>query len=187
MVSSLIQAIYGLKDYQLVDGPKWIGDWNYRYNIDAKAAGAASTDQVRLMAQELLVERFRFRAHREMRDLPVYSLMAAKGGSKLQNSEGPGRSGIELVAEGVRRGHNVTMDDLVQMLTRTAGRPVVDKTGFNAPFDFRLEWAENTLRGDDGRPSIFVALQEQMGLRLEAGKGPVEVMVVDQVERPSAN
>jgi hypothetical protein len=161
MVSSLIKVVYELKDYQLVDAPKWISDWSYRYNVDAKAAGSANAEQVRLVA--------------------------AKGGRKLQASESAGRGGIEAVAEGVSRGRNVTMESLVQMLTGIAGRPVVDKTGFASPFDFRLEWSENALRGDDSRPSIFVALQEQMGLKLEARKGPVEVLVVEQAEKPSAN
>jgi uncharacterized protein (TIGR03435 family) len=136
------------------------------------------------MVQNLLIERFSLKLHRESKELPVFALVAAKNGSKLHVSVGKGLD--------VRGGHGhftargITMQMMAaQLAARVLDRPVVDRTGLNGEFDLELEWAADD--GPDAGPSIFTAIQEQLGLRLEAQRAAVDMLVVDQVERPSAN
>ena len=196
----VIQQVYGVRDYQIVDGPKWISDWNFRYDIEAKADPAPQDDaQLHLMAQALLAERFLLKLHREKRDLPVYALIPGKSGLKLQAAKDPGdRPGsgyAEPYASGVMRGTNVSIAGFISTLAHNLDRPVIDKTGFSAAFDFRLEWdGVKNLATEIGaappipdKPSLFTAIQEQLGLKLDPQKAPFEVLVIDHVEKPSEN
>ena len=169
----------------MVDAPKWISAWDYRYDIQAKAVAPTTSAQLRLMAQAMLADRFQLKVHREMREVPVYFLVAGKKGLKLDVVKAGGRGGIESVAEGIIRGR-ATTSDLILVLSRGLDRPILDKTGFTEQFDFRLEWASNP-QPEDTRASLFVAIQEQLGLKLDPQKAPVEVLVIDHVEKPSAN
>jgi uncharacterized protein (TIGR03435 family) len=197
-----IEQVYGVKDYQIVGAPKWIVDWNTaRFNIEAKAEGVTSQDQLRSMAQNLLADRFQLKLHRETRDLPVYVLTPGKNGVKFKvtsDNDWPIRSGyVEPVAPGWLQGANITMDKFVSMLSPYNGRPILDRTDYTKAFTFKLQWAveerpgrggsEGDAQPDMARPSLFTALQEQMGLKLVAQKAPVEVLVIDRVERPSEN
>ena len=189
MVAFIVQQAYGVRDFQVVDGPKWISDWNYRFHIDAKASTQLPNDQMRLLTQAVLAERFQLKVHREMRDLPVFLLTAAKSGLKIktaQDGSAPKGRGMENVSPGLIQGQ-ATIADLIGAIGRDFGRPIVDKTGFNGMFDFRLDWAPMHAGSDDMRPALPMALQEQLGLKLDAQKAPVEVLVIDRVETPSGN
>jgi uncharacterized protein (TIGR03435 family) len=197
----VIQQLYGVKDYQIVDAPKWIVDWNTaRFNIEAEAEGVTSQDQLRLMARNLLEDRFQLKLHRETRDLPVYLLTQGKNGVKTTatpDSGEPIRSGfIEPVARGWLQGADINMEAFISSLSRSTGRPVLDGTNHTQKFTFKLQWAEEERPGrgaspddapDMSRPSLFTAVQEQMGLKLVAQKAPVEALVIDRIERPSEN
>lgn len=154
----------------------------------------------RLRLQSLLAERFRFQFHTGTKELPVYALVVGKNGPKFQKAKTPGsitmRPG-QLIA------HSFSMPYLAATLSNRVGRLVLDKTGLQDDYDFTLKWtpeertpqafapaqmAQNALaRPEANGPSIFTALQEQLGLKLESQKGPVEILVIDHVEKPSAN
>jgi uncharacterized protein (TIGR03435 family) len=152
------------------------------------------------MAQALLAERFQLKVHRDTREMPVYVLTVGKNGRKMQTLPNDGRplthGAIERVSPGVIRGDNVIMAALIRNLSKNVDRPILDKTEIAEPFDLHLEWAPDNAAAkptkteqppDDSRPSIFAAIQEQLGLKLTAQKAPVEVLVIDHVEKPSAN
>jgi uncharacterized protein (TIGR03435 family) len=227
-VRVLLQNAYAMQTFQIAGGPEWID--SERYEIEAKADGDASRAQMFLMLQSLLEDRFHLKIHRETKELPVYALVAARGGLKLpppiegscvspaadaspdwnggriappgQGAAPPARCGdvkVILESNGARmQGGKVALADLARVLSMTLGRIVVDKTGFTGQFDAKLDFMPDDTTGalpppppgsstEFKNPSILVALQEQLGLRLESTKGPVEVIVIDQVERPSAN
>ncbi|HKA00748.1 MAG TPA: M56 family metallopeptidase [Candidatus Solibacter sp.] len=226
-VRLLMQNAYALQPFQIAGGPDWIA--SERYSIEAKADGNASREQIFLMLQSLLEDRFRLNYHREERELPVWHLTVAKSGSKLPapregnciapSSAAPAEWGggrmappgqvpgapppcgsvrIGLEAAGARmQGGNVLMAELARMLSLALGRTVVDKTGYTKSFDLQLDFLPDAVTtampapppGSDisersNAPSILVALREQLGLRLESAKGPVEVLVIDHIERP---
>lgn len=204
-VRALIRMAYHVYDFQIAKTPGWIDTENY--DIAAKSGGQASDAQIQRMVQTLLADRFKLALHRETRELPVYALVVARGGSKLHEaapgdfgpmgrlSAGPGGQpgAIRVVAKGV------PLVGLAAMLPTLLGRPALDMSGLAGKYDFTLEFApDQMMRGpSDGGPdsplpdlsgtSIFAALQEQLGLRLEVRKGPVEVLVIDRVERPTEN
>lgn len=214
----LLEQVYQLRDYQIVGDPQWMAviadGYSARYYIDAKGDPSASEAQVREMLKTLLADRFQLKAHRETRDLPVYALIPAKGGIKLQaaqtNGRPPGSAGIASMVRGCIQGTNVSMPSLVSVLSMLVDRPVVDRSGFSGAFAFRLTWTPDG-GGDapsDGScpasftafqeqrgmkvenwscPSIFTAVQDQLGLKLDPQKVPTDVLVIDHVERPSAN
>jgi uncharacterized protein (TIGR03435 family) len=225
----VIQRAYGFPDEwltrdQLIGGPGWIR--NDRFDIEAKIEGdtrAIPNEQVWLMVQSLLEDRFQLRVHHETRELPVYNLVVANGGlkMKLSSDQTPPRSDDEVdtfdpgspprgetsvthtpsgetIVSGtaisilpsleVRRPHALPPRSLTSLL-RESGRLVVDKTDLKDFFDFRLRFVPEELSGnpDASSPTIFTALQEQLGLKLESAKGNVEVLVIDSVEKPTEN
>jgi uncharacterized protein (TIGR03435 family) len=230
-VRLLMRNAYNVQPFQIVGGPDWTG--SERYQIEAKADGNTSRDRMFFMLQSLLEDRFQLKSHREIRELPVYALVAARGGLKLpapkeggcvdpapdappEWTEGrmtpPGQGqaplarcgGVSVILEigGARmQGGKIPMPEFIRALSMVLGRTVIDKTGFTGLFDVRLDFLpdETTAAlpppppdaagtsGDSRNPSVLTALQEQHGLRLEATKGPAEVIVIDHVERPSAN
>ena len=216
-VRSLIQMAYNLQDFQISGGPPWIKF--ERYDIEAKAGGNPTRQQIEgPMLQALLEDRFQLKLHRETKELPVFGLVAAKGGLRLKPAKLEGDCVAfydEAKCADIRKGPfmlhaaAIRMEDFVKALSSILGRVVVDRTGFQGMFDADLEFApDNTTfagppgsvpvpdgnRGGRGgsaatpdRPPISTALQEQLGLRLENTKRPVEVVVIDSVNRPSVN
>jgi len=161
-------------------------------------------DQMRERLRALLADRFQLTIHRETRDQSVYALVVAKGGPKLKESEtkeGTGPRGMMRMGRAQLSGQGVQLEMLTRTLSSQLGRPVIDRTGLKGNFDFKLEWtpdpgqpAAMPANGPDAPPppdpngpSIFTAVQEQLGLRLESQKGPVEMLVIDKVEKPSEN
>jgi uncharacterized protein (TIGR03435 family) len=211
-VRQLIRIAYGILDSQISGGPDWTG--SDHFDVSAKAENNVAFDEMRPMLQSLLADRFGLAVQRNTKELPVYALVVAKGGIKFPQSR-PGicvtpRSDTPLPdgnppvfcgAIQMRRGRldasGISVTQLVKVLTDfgNLGRTVVDKTGLAGTYDIHLEFApEETIAPvepaptvDPAIPSIFSALQQQLGLRLESSKGPVEVLVIDSVERPSAN
>jgi uncharacterized protein (TIGR03435 family) len=217
----LIQNAYKVKPFQIVGGPSWIE--SQRYDVSAKPEEGASQNQVSLMMQSLLADRFKLRLHRETRETQVYLLTPAKGGMKLpeakpgscitpnQNApmrfspDGPRPCGSMMMSPGAVNGASIGMDRLTDALSNLSGRTVIDKTGFTGTFDVHLEFTPEGLpagpfgglppppdapkppANDANAPSIFTALQEQLGLRLESAKDKVEILVIDSAEKPSEN
>jgi uncharacterized protein (TIGR03435 family) len=174
---------YKVQRYQ-ISGPGWID--TERFDIVAQFPPHSSADRVPQMLQALLADRFKLTTHRETRELPIYALLAAKGGPKFKAAE----TSTGVTSDSNRtRWHvvaKVTMPRFAEFLTDEAGRPVVDKTNLNGAYDLTLDWAvDNSVIANDAAagPSLFTALQEQLGLKLESSKGPVETIVVDHAER----
>jgi len=181
--NGLIAYAYDVREFQVSGGPKWAE--SDEFDIVAKPQGAANDERILAMVRGLLAERFNLKLHHERQKMTVFGLVVAKGGPKLQRSEAA--NGPEVRGgRGHLVGRNVTMRLLAaQLAGRVLDRPVVDRTGIAGKFDIDLEWAPDD-RPELG-PSIFTALQEKYGLKLETQPGVVEVLVVDQVEKPSAN
>jgi len=191
-VKSLLITAYKLQEHQLVGGPPWLG--TDRYDIVAKPEDKASADEVLEMIKTLLAERFKLKLHHETRELPVYALLVGKNGSKMKASSTGDDNHNADTRRGVMTGQNLSLEMFVIILSNQLDRPVVDKTGLAGNFDLQLEWSPEASRPSaeavgtvPSGPSIFTAIQEQLRLRLEATKGPVEVIVIDSVEKPSEN
>jgi uncharacterized protein (TIGR03435 family) len=187
----IVAQAYDLHYYQVVDAPNWAAEGDSsRFDIQAEAGDGASKDQIRLMLRNLLADRFQLRFHREMRGLSALALVVGGNRAKLQvareNGKPRGSGAIELVASGWIRGTNIFPSFLADALSGQLSLPVVDKTNITDAIDFNLQWAPDE-KAEDLHPSIFTAVQEQLGLRLEPLKAPIEVLVVDHVEKPSAN
>lgn len=189
---NLMQWAYDMPEKQILEGPPWLG--STRFDIQATAdtdrvkglTGVQDRDLKRRMVQALLADRFHLKLHQEARPLPAYDLIVAKGGLKLQPSKSNGKS------YGVGRTHfngeGLTMTMIAEELSLIAGRVVVDKTNLADRYDLKLEWAaDDAPAGDNSGPSLFTAIQEQLGLKLEAAREPVPVLVIDHVEAPSPN
>jgi uncharacterized protein (TIGR03435 family) len=198
LLNLLFNAFPAVKPSVPIPGmPGW-GD-SAHFDLDAKADDATIAalqklsrqdqwKQTQLMLQMALVDRFKLRVHEETRIGPVYELVIAKSGSKLKNapeSEHPrgysfGRDHIEI-----RTG---PVGSLAFALSNIVGRSVVDKTGLAGNFDIDLKWTPDDQQGaPDAGPTLFTALEEQLGLKLVNAKGPVQTFVIDHVERPTAN
>jgi uncharacterized protein (TIGR03435 family) len=178
----IVGLAYAIQRVRVLAGPGW-ADAD-QFDIAAKAeSGEATRDEIRGMLQTLLAERFKLVVHRETKEIPVYALVLAKGGSKLKVAAPGGKSALTdtLGPNGERRTVMAAspLRGLVNMLANTLGNPVVDKTGLDGTYDYTIEWP-------DAGTSLSASL-DQLGLKLEAKKEPVEVLVIDRAERPSAN
>jgi uncharacterized protein (TIGR03435 family) len=180
-----IRAAYGLQGYQISGGPEWLA--SERYDIVAKAAGRATEEQMMPMLQTLLADRFKLVVRRESKDLPINDLVVAKNGPKIHEvKDDDGGAEIDGDDEHAITARNVSMKQLADILSRgqQTDRPVLDQTGLKGVFNFALNFARDDSSSD--KPDIFAALQEQLGLKLVPSRGPVEIFVIDHVERPTA-
>jgi uncharacterized protein (TIGR03435 family) len=203
---TLIAAAYNLSPRAISGGPAWVD--SDHFEILAKSPGEVrpSLDEQMAMLRKLVADRFKLSFHRENNELPIYALTVAKGGPRLKETtltpdaspEGPPPLVFVVAPELVRLpGRSATISELASVLQRAAlDHPVIDQTGLSARYDFDLEFTpdESLFNGMLGKgvengtkPGLFSALQQQLGLRLEATRGMVSVFVIDQAERPSDN
>ena len=178
----LISLAYG-GDSDRVQGPGWIG--SQQYDVTAKSEGERklSYDELKPLLQDLLAQRFQLKVHTQMKEGSGYALVVAKGGAKLQETEGA--ADHSYILPNSLDVQNRSMAAFAGALSRPAGRPVVDETGLKGKYDIRVKYAEDQDKNLT-LPSIFTALQEQLGLQLVSKKVPVEFIIVDHVERTPA-
>ncbi len=193
----LVEFAYHLMDPTRIVGlPHWAtGPQMYAIEarVSAEEAGAFAKlkrDVKAGMMQSVFAERFGMRAHNEKREMPAYALVLAKSGSKLKEPAST-TSGISQFggSTGEVKWANSPLTNLTFLLAKETGRPVVDKTGLTGRYDFTLEYtpADRAATDENGRPSIYTALEEQLGLKLVPARQPVEVLVVDSIEQPTEN
>jgi uncharacterized protein (TIGR03435 family) len=181
-LANLIAVAYRTDERLIGGGPAWIG--SELYDVAAKLPPETSKDRIPAMLQTLLVERFKLAVHRESKEQRVYFLVAGKDGPKLR----PGREGgsQNQMLPGRIMGGSMPMSVLAAILARFVGDQVLDKTGLAETFEIDLKWKPEGTQPNDSE--LFAALQEQLGLKLEPGKAPVEKLIVDHVERiPAEN
>lgn len=198
-LKNLIERAYGLRDFQIAGGPKWIN--SVKYDVVAKSdeltdpATLTPSEQDAFIArqaerlQSLLGDRFHLRVHPATKIVPVYALVVAKGGPKLQAPNAAEAHRLYTEGPGKLACFSATMSELADELPDVGvERNVIDKTGINGNFDFMLHWApEDAPNANDSGGSIFTALQEQLGLKLISEKAPVKLLIIDTVEQPSGN
>jgi uncharacterized protein (TIGR03435 family) len=182
---TLIQQAYGVLDFQIDGGPKWIDSERFDIQASTGRSTAIQLSELGPLLQELLADRFHLVTHRETKERQRYVLLVDKDGPKLQATRGtPAQSmsvaNRKMIGEGVTMGALAYRIAVQPMFT---GRTVVDKTGLSGFYDITLEWEA----GEDAEASLLRALREQLGLRLSSEKGPVEVLVIDRAEQPSEN
>jgi bla regulator protein blaR1 len=201
-LKDLVRFAYDIHDYQLSGGLSWTE--NDRYEVLASFPATTTTAQRAEMMQKMLEDRFALTVHRESKDVAGYALTVSKNGAKLHPPEDP-QPGMMLgrnrtSGERTLHGVSATMQGLAGILADVLGRPVDDATGLARKFDFNMEWTpdktgEVNLRkdappppaADQAGPTIFTALQEQLGLKLETKKIPVSAIVTDRAGKPGAN
>jgi uncharacterized protein (TIGR03435 family) len=184
----LIRIAYGLPAYQVTGGPDWTGSVS-RFDIEAKAAVNGSHEEVLLMLQTLLAERFKLQFQRVTKEDSAYALVVAKGGPKFKAvpENGTGQHSVEA-GQGKITAMNGEMSRFVWFLTQILDRQVVDKTGLNGFYDFVFAQPTTVFPSpDSSQPTLFDELQDQLGLRLEPIKAPVQFPVIDHAEKPDAN
>jgi len=206
-LSDLIKFAYDLHPRQITGGPVWLESEKYDITAKPDTPGLPSGKQLKAMVQKLLADRFQLTFHRDKKELSVYAITVAKTGAKMTKNESnpnglPGFGGGPRGRLGVR---NATMAEFASMLqANILERPVVDQTGLaSGRYDFTLTWTPDpsqsqiggpalnppppTENAADAPPDLFLAFQQQLGLKLESTKAPVDVLVIDRVEKPSAN
>jgi uncharacterized protein (TIGR03435 family) len=188
-VRTMIRIAFGVEDDLIVGAPRWIDSESY--DIDAKTGSAAdiAPEELPKLMLTLLENRFQFKFHRATKVASVYFLDVAKNGPKLKEHTDSTEPSMSTNSRGTKMVMNATrmsMQSLAAGLKRQTGRPVVDHTGLKGEFDFELEWDSDDAPNSLG-PSIFAALQEQLGLKLNARKDSVEILAIDRVERASEN
>ena len=193
-MDSLITFAYSIHPKQIVDGPDWFSKDRYDIEGMPDIEGAPNVQQMREMLQKLLAERFGLKFHRAKRDLSIFAITVAKGGPKLAVSKSDPNSvrdqtGNNNGVEQMWRFTNNSIADFADGMQEFLDRPVVDETGLKGKFDFGLAWTVDGATNNDPKapPGLFTAVQEQLGLKIDGTKGPAEVLVIDHVERPSAN
>lgn len=212
-VKMLIVTAYRIQEFQISGGPAWIA--SERFDVEGKADDPkADFDQLRLMLQSLLEDRFSLKVHRETKETAVYALVIGKKGLKIRPSadqtspdvNGPTPPGSTGPNHGAFRfgpgsmiGNAVTLSLFSRFLSQRLDRVVIDRTNLAGRFDIHLQWTPDNgenpssshtsyiAQSGESGPSIFTAVREQLGLRLEPAKGAVELLVIDHVESPTAN
>jgi len=185
-LADCVSFAYGLtSDAQLI-GPDWIKSKELRYDIVAKTAPGTTREQALQMTQVLLAERFKLALHREQRVLAYYALIVAKGGSKLPDpTDAPATVPAGIQGQLRIVSNRMAMFVVAKLLSRYMRALVVDQTGLPGEFEVRLVWTpdDRPIPEEERGPSVFTAVEEQLGLKLAAHKGPVDVLVIDRAEK----
>ena len=189
-LKTLIRNAYSVLSFQLGDEPPWLDTEMYDIEATTGKSEQISQEQLKPLLQNLLAERFALKVHWETREGTVYALLVDKGGPKFHpGSAADPKAGMNT-AKGPERvtmkGTAQTMEVLASNLGNQLGRFAVDKTGLNGVWDFAVSWDRQTTADATG-PSLFTALREQLGLRLEAQKGPTQILVIDRADHASEN
>lgn len=183
-LTTLLSLAYDMREFQMVGGPAWMA--SARWDVSAKTDNSSATSkEMSTMLRALLAERFKLVLHPETRTLPVYELSVAASGLKIKESAKDKERSLNG-GSGRAVGAQVSMETLSQFLSMQLSRAVRDRTGVSGAFDIALTWAPDVSQ-DLSAPSIFTAVQEQLGLKLVSARGPVESIVIDSVERPTSN
>jgi uncharacterized protein (TIGR03435 family) len=206
--NGLVAAAYDLNPRAISGGPAWAGADRYEVIALAPSDLRPTYDEQMAMLKKLLADRFDLTFHREKKEFSIYELTVAKGGPKITTSAAPFDEASNVsstiypassggIDHALLPAHNVAMREFASVLQRAIlDRPVVDKTGLSGRYDFSLEWTpdESQFSGqlprgapDSDKPGLFTAVQRQLGLRLEAVKGPLDTLVIDRLDRPSEN
>jgi uncharacterized protein (TIGR03435 family) len=192
---ALMEWAFDIPAKQILEGPPWLA--STRFDIQAKSDPATDTElrslasnqereRKRHMVQLLLADRYGLKLHQETRVLPAYDLIPAKGGPKLQPSKSSGKT--VGVGRTYFHGEGLTATIIAEQISEITGRIVVDKTRLTGRYDLKLQWTpDDAPDTDNAAPTLFTAIQEQLGLKLEPAKEPVPVLIVDHIEQPSAN
>jgi uncharacterized protein (TIGR03435 family) len=199
----LITFTYGVQEKQVIGGADWMRTVKFDLSAQPDVSGAPNPDQLKSMVKKLLADRFQLKFHKDKKELSAYLLSMAKGGPKLtKNDSNPdGLPSLFFRGLGVLPARNTTMPEFTQLLQSAVfDRPVVDQTNLAGRWDFLLKWTPDESQfislgvkvpppseAADAPPPIFTAIQEQIGLKLDAGKAQVDVIVIDHVEKPSEN
>jgi uncharacterized protein (TIGR03435 family) len=202
-LSDIISFAYGTHPKQLVGAPAWVETDKFDIEAQPDGEGAPSDKQWKIMWQKLLTERFKLSFHRDKKELSVYVLSAAKTGPKLNKSDKDAGAlpGLWFTGLGKLNVSNATMEDFAQLMqSAVLDRPVLDQTGITDRWNFTLNWTPDDSQFSsfgvkippptdtaNAPPALYTAIQEQIGLKLDATKAPAEVFVVDHVEKPSEN
>ena len=190
-LNALILYAYDMRNYQISGGPGWIATDGYTIAAKAEGEAAPATAEIRKMLQSLLAERFGLKLHRETKEVSLYLLVPSKTGPKLTQSAA--QRATMRVGMGSLMMAKATTSQMAALLSSVLSRPVLDQTGIAGDFDFtidspdinmgRMQQSQEELSG----PSIFTAIQEQLGLKLAPSKGPIETLVIDRAEKPLEN
>jgi len=201
-LSDLIVFAYGIHPKQLTGAPAWSESDKYDISAKPDQPGIPNVNQLRTMVQKLLADRFQLTFHRDKKELSAYALTVAKAGVKFAKSDATGNlPGLGGTGPGGIFVRNATMGDFAGFLqSRVLERPVVDQTSLDGRYDFQLKWTPDAAQlaqfgpnappppsSPDAPPDLFAAVQQQLGLKLESTKAPVEVLVIDRVQKPSEN
>ncbi len=184
----LIMAAYNVKDYQVTGGPPWTDSDVFTIVAKTEGEDTPKLEQVRLMLQALLADRFQLKLHRDKKELKVYHLVVAKKSPKLKPSVPGEKYGqtFDPSTPGMLRSSitKVAMTDFIHLVSIYADRPVIDKTGLDGEYDYSIEWS---IDSGDIKLAIMAAVQEQLGLKYEPGTEPTDVLAIDHVDKLSEN
>jgi len=187
-LSEMVRYAYGLTNEDQIAGPGWIKDRQYRYELVGKAAPDTKVETLRLMLQTLLKERFRLELHQEPRKITHLILERGKAEPKVTPSSPDEASSRVISMPGHLQYRRIAMNTFVALISRFLKQPVLDRTGLTGVYDLKLEWTPDdavapTDSAPTPKPDIFTAVQQQLGLKLEVSKEPLEVLVVDKAEK----
>ena len=193
-VTGLLCFAYSIHASQIINSPKWFGE--QRWNIEGipNVDGAPDWDQYRHMLRKLLASRFGVQLHPDKRELSVYTLTVTSGGQKLADSKSapdslPDASGHGIGAQQYMKFTNHTMSSFAQTMQLMTDKPVVNQTGLTGRYDFELLWTPDVVRAteSDQAPALFTAVQQQLGLKLQAARVPTDVFIIDAATLPTEN
>ena len=200
-VTDIVNLAFGLHQQQILGAPAWAESEKFDVEGEADGEGVPSLDQYRIMLRKMLADRFHLAFHMDKKELSVYVLTVAKTGSKMTKSlNQDALAGLGMRGLGSVVGRGANMGNFRNFMQgNVMDRPVVDQTGIEGRYDFQLDWTPDEFQfspigvkappapENAAHPDLYTAIQQQMGLKLEAVRAPVDVMVVDRVERPSEN
>jgi len=205
-IKNVIEIAYGVEDFQVIGGPSWLDSEHFDIRAESDSSGSDQLAKLNScdarhakqhMLQALLADRLKLTIHRGAKEATGYDLVLAKSGPRLQESKSPGpdEAGGGMSMYGRRQGYEVTaqsysMPLIASWLISAVHGPVIDKTGLTAKYDLKLQYSDQdalSRSAQDAWPSLFTALQEQLGLKLQPARVPLETIVIDRIEHPSEN